>query len=126
MFNVQVFTAGDRIAIIGDGKLGLLVAQLTAIYAMSHGCPPPLHIGKHQSKMELVTGTNRYQLPPDGTLDDNLKQVIIQALLHIVSNILLKRYLASFRSEDEVWLLDSKLSAWETQVIHLMLNTKSC
>lgn len=70
----QVFSPGDKVAIIGDGKLGLLVAQLTALYCESHSCPPPLHIGRHQEKLNLVTGSQHYLMKEDASLSDAHKQ----------------------------------------------------
>lgn len=72
---LQVFSPGDKVAIIGDGKLGLLVAQLTALYCESHSCPPPLHIGRHQEKLDLVTGSQHYLMQEDTSLSDTHKQV---------------------------------------------------
>lgn len=70
----QVFKPGDKVAIVGDGKLGLLVAQLTALYCSSHDCPPPLHIGRHKSKLELVQGTESFVLAAGTNLEDSHKQ----------------------------------------------------
>jgi len=41
--------AGQRVAVIGDGKLGLLIAQVLAPYA-------PLLVGKHPDKLRLARG----------------------------------------------------------------------
>src|SRR5277367_5330270 len=38
--------AGDTVAVLGDGKLGLLIAQVL----LSHGCPV-VHFGKHIEKL---------------------------------------------------------------------------
>lgn len=41
--------AGEHVAVLGDGKLGLLVAQVLS----THGCPVTLY-GRHESKLALV------------------------------------------------------------------------
>ncbi|KAI9003450.1 GroES-like protein [Hyaloraphidium curvatum] len=50
-------TAGQqgpqRIAVVGDGRLGLLIAQVLAIHAPGR----VTHFGRHPKKMELVSGT---------------------------------------------------------------------
>lgn len=43
---------GDRVAVVGDGKLGLLVAQMLIV----HGVAGLLHLGRHADKLSLVQG----------------------------------------------------------------------
>ena len=45
---------GDNVAVIGDGKLGLLVAQL--LVAQGHAVT---HLGRHARKLSLVEGTRQ-------------------------------------------------------------------
>ena len=61
----------DKVVIIGDGKLGLLVAQIIALQTKV----PPVHVGRHQEKLDLVEGTTKLVLGPDAKLDDSHKQV---------------------------------------------------
>jgi threonine dehydrogenase-like Zn-dependent dehydrogenase len=58
---LQVLSPGDRIAVIGDGKLGLLIAQLLA--SQGHSVT---HLGRHERKLGLVEGTTR-QLVTEST-----------------------------------------------------------
>ena len=67
----QVIKQNDKVAIIGDGKLGLLVAQIIALQTKV----PPVHVGRHQDKLDLVEGTTKLVLGPDAKLDDSDKQV---------------------------------------------------
>ncbi|BDA47454.1 probable 2-deoxy-scyllo-inosamine dehydrogenase [Coccomyxa sp. Obi] len=49
----QVIQEGDKVAVIGDGKLGLLVAQVF----ITQGVKRLVHIGKHREKLSLVQGS---------------------------------------------------------------------
>lgn len=49
------FQQNDRVAVIGDGKLGLLIAQAIA----AHGVSRLTIFGRHPSKMALVEGAVR-------------------------------------------------------------------
>jgi threonine dehydrogenase-like Zn-dependent dehydrogenase len=50
----------DRVAILGDGKLGLMIAEVmgrehsSRLGALSSSAPPPILFGKHAHKMDLV------------------------------------------------------------------------
>ncbi|GFR49783.1 hypothetical protein Agub_g11722 [Astrephomene gubernaculifera] len=46
----------DRVAVIGDGKLGLLVAQVLVRTVEAAGGPPLVMLGRHTDKMALVQG----------------------------------------------------------------------
>lgn len=48
----QVVQKGDKVAVIGDGKLGLLVAQALIV----QGQTELVHFGKHEHKLSLVQG----------------------------------------------------------------------
>ncbi len=53
---MQVIQKSDKVAVIGDGKLGLLVAQaLVVLKEVKH----LTHFGRHQEKLRLVSGTNQ-------------------------------------------------------------------
>lgn len=53
---MQVIQKSDKVAVIGDGKLGLLVAQaLVVLKEVEH----LTHFGRHQSKLQLVSGTKQ-------------------------------------------------------------------
>lgn len=43
-------TAMDKVAVLGDGKLGILIAT-----ALRHGCPGIVLIGKHEDKMAVAS-----------------------------------------------------------------------
>ncbi len=49
-------------AVVGDGKLGLLVAQALAVQGLSS----IVHFGKHEAKLRLVQGT-RWETVDSGT-----------------------------------------------------------
>ncbi len=51
--------------------MGLLVAQVVAL----HTEQPPLHIGRHQEKLDLVKGTRKLVLGADNVLPEDVKQV---------------------------------------------------
>jgi len=51
-FLLQVLQKGDKVAVIGDGKLGLLVAQILVLQGHTVA-----HFGKHKHKLSLVSGT---------------------------------------------------------------------
>lgn len=59
----QVLWSGDRVAVIGDGKLGLLVAQMLVL--QGHAVT---HFGKHEHKLGLVSGT-RHEVVTDQTAE---------------------------------------------------------
>ncbi|KAK9824093.1 hypothetical protein WJX72_007687 [[Myrmecia] bisecta] len=51
----QVIARGAKVAVLGDGKLGLLIAQLLVV----RGVEAITHFGRHDDKLELVEGTQR-------------------------------------------------------------------
>lgn len=57
----QVVPETDRVAVIGDGKLGLLVAQLLVL----QGLKSVTHFGRHQRKLDLVQGTTTQLVTED-------------------------------------------------------------
>jgi threonine dehydrogenase-like Zn-dependent dehydrogenase len=52
---------GQRVAVIGDGKFGLLIAQNLVVA----GHEDVTHFGRHRSKLELVEGTTRELVADD-------------------------------------------------------------
>lgn len=50
----QVLEVGDKVAVVGDGKLGLLVAQVLVLEGHA-----VTHFGKHEHKLSLVSGTQQ-------------------------------------------------------------------
>lgn len=52
----QVIHTSDKVAVIGDGKLGLLVAQALVVLKEVKQLT---HFGRHQEKLRLVNGTNQ-------------------------------------------------------------------
>ena len=60
---MQVLREGDRVAVVGDGKLGLLVAQMLVLQRHS-----VTHFGKHEHKLRLVSGTQQ-ELVTDQTAE---------------------------------------------------------
>lgn len=69
----QVIAKNEKVAVVGDGKLGLLAAQLVAVNVTTE----PLHIGRHQEKLALVKGTRPILLEANGELPDKEKQVAL-------------------------------------------------
>ncbi|TYZ68904.1 hypothetical protein PybrP1_010973 [[Pythium] brassicae (nom. inval.)] len=67
----QVIRRGDRVAVLGDGKLGLLVAEV--LHAQQLGVTETTLIGKHPAKLALmksvVTRTCTLAQLADGALD---------------------------------------------------------
>ncbi|EFJ51367.1 hypothetical protein VOLCADRAFT_103412 [Volvox carteri f. nagariensis] len=58
----------DRVAVIGDGKLGLLVGQVLVRHVAAAGGPRVTLIGRHAAKMALVQGdAERLVSEGDGT-----------------------------------------------------------
>ena len=51
--------------------MGLLVAQVIALHTEA----APLHIGRHQEKLDLVKGTQKLVLGDDKKLPEEVKQV---------------------------------------------------
>jgi len=46
-----LIAAGDAVAVVGDGKLGLLIAEVLARHAVANGCPPPVLVGRHPERL---------------------------------------------------------------------------
>lgn len=57
----QAVKPGQRIAVIGDGKFGLLIAQNLVVA----GHEDVTHFGRHRSKLDLVEGTARELVADD-------------------------------------------------------------
>ena len=54
----QAIPAGSKVAVIGDGKLGLLVAQVLALQgSLTESKSSIRHFGRHAEKLQLVKGT---------------------------------------------------------------------
>jgi len=47
--------AKTKIAIVGDGKLGLLLAEVLGRHAKRNGSPRPVLYGRHEAKMKLLS-----------------------------------------------------------------------
>eukprot|EP00929_Paragymnodinium_shiwhaense_P044559 TRINITY_DN22841_c0_g1_i1.p1 TRINITY_DN22841_c0_g1~~TRINITY_DN22841_c0_g1_i1.p1 ORF type:complete len:338 (-),score=51.22 TRINITY_DN22841_c0_g1_i1:155-1168(-) len=54
-----LIAAGDKTAIVGDGKLGLLIAEVLGRHAAATGCPPPVLFGRHEAKMKLLSAASK-------------------------------------------------------------------
>lgn len=54
-----IHPATDRVAVIGDGKLGLLIMEVLMRSGLQH---PPCIIGRHPSKMKLLYGDGRLKV----------------------------------------------------------------
>ena len=54
--SLQVISATDRVAVLGDGKLGLLVAQALVLLKEVKQLT---HFGRYQDKLRLVEGTQQ-------------------------------------------------------------------
>jgi threonine dehydrogenase-like Zn-dependent dehydrogenase len=57
----QAVKPGQRVAVIGDGKFGLLIAQNLVVA----GHQDVTHFGRHRSKLELVEGTTQELVADD-------------------------------------------------------------
>jgi threonine dehydrogenase-like Zn-dependent dehydrogenase len=57
----QAVKPGQRVAVIGDGKFGLLIAQNLVVA----GHEDVTHFGRHRSKLELVEGTTQELVTDD-------------------------------------------------------------
>jgi threonine dehydrogenase-like Zn-dependent dehydrogenase len=56
--------SGDKIAVVGDGKLGLLVAQALIV----QGARELLHLGRHATKLRLIQGdTHHWEIVDEST-----------------------------------------------------------
>ena len=55
--------------------MGLLVAQIVALHTEIE----PLHIGRHQEKLDLVRGTRKLVLGAENKLPEDVKQVRLSA-----------------------------------------------
>ncbi len=58
----QVIKKTDKVAVIGDGKLGLLVAQALIVLKEVEQLT---HFGRHQEKLGLVSGTKHVIVDDD-------------------------------------------------------------
>lgn len=59
---LQVIQKLDKVAVIGDGKLGLLVAQALIVLKEVEQLT---HFGRHSNKLKLVTGTKQVVVSDD-------------------------------------------------------------
>lgn len=58
---MQAVKPGQRVAVIGDGKFGLLIAQ-NLVVAGHEGVT---HFGRHKEKLDLVEGTTKVLVADD-------------------------------------------------------------
>eukprot|EP00967_Tisochrysis_lutea_P106894 scaffold164303_cov32-Tisochrysis_lutea.AAC.1 len=49
-----LISPGDAVAIVGDGKLGLLIAEVVARFASSNRCPIPALVGRHPERLTKI------------------------------------------------------------------------
>lgn len=47
--------ATDKVAVVGDGKLGILISEVVGRHAKEAGGPKPVLFGRHERKMALVS-----------------------------------------------------------------------
>lgn len=50
-----MISAADKVAVVGDGKLGLLIAEVLGRHAVERRGPQVVLLGRHMDKMGLVT-----------------------------------------------------------------------
>lgn len=58
----QVIKQSDKVAVIGDGKLGLLVGQALIVHKEVDQL---IHFGRHQEKLKMVSGTQQVLVDDD-------------------------------------------------------------
>jgi threonine dehydrogenase-like Zn-dependent dehydrogenase len=64
---------GSEVCVLGDGKLGLVCAQVLASHSAEKGARVTL-IGRHQDKLSLVSGLHEsYVVPSNGSIPGHLK-----------------------------------------------------
>ena len=72
----QAIPAGSKVAVIGDGKLGLLVAQVLALQgSLKDSTPSIRHFGRHAEKLQLVKGTDTEVVQDNATIMEKHGQV---------------------------------------------------
>jgi threonine dehydrogenase-like Zn-dependent dehydrogenase len=67
---------GDRVAVLGDGKLGLLIAQVLAAH-----CVHVIHYGRHAAKLAIAASSDveAIQVSPDSPLPRAEFQYVVDA-----------------------------------------------
>lgn len=72
----QVIQQGDKVAVIGDGKLGLLIAQAL----ITQGISELVHLGQHKEKLSLVQGST-WEVVDESTSSHHAQEfdVVIEA-----------------------------------------------
>ena len=67
---------GDRVAVVGDGKLGLLIAHVLSVSGFDVS-----HYGRHERKLNLVAGTARRILVPSSSIEEDcgMFDVVVEA-----------------------------------------------
>ena len=72
----QAIPAGSKVAVIGDGKLGLLVAQVLALQSSLKNSTSSIQLfGRHAEKLQLVTGTETEVVQDSDTIKEKHGQV---------------------------------------------------
>ncbi len=61
----KLVAPGDKVAVVGDGKLGLLIIEVLARYAAEHGSPAPLLVGRHPERAALIPSAPAHVLASD-------------------------------------------------------------
>ena len=72
----QAVPAGSKVAVIGDGKLGLLVAQVLALQRSLKDSQSRIwHFGRHAEKLQLVKETETEVVQDNDTIKEKHGQV---------------------------------------------------
>jgi threonine dehydrogenase-like Zn-dependent dehydrogenase len=60
----RLIAPGEAVAVVGDGKLGLLIAEVLARYAADNKCPPPVLVGRHPDRLRLLPSVSGLRFLP--------------------------------------------------------------
>eukprot|EP00775_Hariotina_reticulata_P010351 gene10351-10509_t len=115
----------EKVAVLGDGRLGLLIAQLLAITAPGR----TTHFGKHPEKMQLVKGTARQVVVTEHTSNDFQGQfdLVVEATGSaggIQTALALTRPMGTLVLKTTVSLNDPSMPGWSELANDIVVNEK--
>lgn len=121
----QVIQKTDRVAVIGDGKLGLLVAQALIVLKEVQQLT---HFGRHQDKLKLISGSE-YHVVSDETKTEHSQafDVVIDATgssQGILLALALVRCMGTVVLKSTCSLKDPEQPQWSAIANDLVVNEK--